>query len=163
AYEEPVRSKAQDVVDPDRDVGGNGLEGTEPPQELLGTARGLESERSVVEELDFGMERAGDAIDVEGVEQRLHGARRGRGKGAAVGEEIGMPSIQPGDRITQAVGMEALGPTASPGRIGLDHEDPLVLVSPDVEVPSRDAARRYPVAGEGERVSEGCQRLVPGR
>src|SRR5262249_30176742 len=142
-YEEAVRPEAQDVVDPDHDVGGNGVEGTEPRQELLRTVRGLESERSVVEELYRGMERAGDAIDVEGVEQRLDGTRRRRGPGArgTVGEEIGMPRIQLGDRITQAVRMEDLGPTASPGRIGLDPADPLVLVSPDVEASVPDTAR----------------------
>src|SRR5262249_56766476 len=105
-YEDAVRREAQGVVDADHDVGGSGVEGTEPRQELLGTARGLESERSVVEELDRGMERAGDAIDVEGVEQRLDGTRRRRGAGArgTVGEEVGMPSIQPGERITQPLG-----------------------------------------------------------
>src|SRR5262249_41907178 len=106
-------------------------------------ARGLESERSVVEELDFGMERAGDAIDVEGGEQPVDGTRRRRGKGArgTVGEAVGIPRIQKSDRITQAVGMEDLRPTASPGRVGLDHVDPLVLVSADVEASAPDAAR----------------------
>jgi hypothetical protein len=97
----------------------------------------------VVGELDVRRERRGIAIGVRGPEQRRERARRRRGTVArgAVGEELGIPLVQPGERSTQPVGRPLLGPPTSPVRIGFDQNDPFVLVGADVEVSAGDALR----------------------
>ena len=115
AHEERVGSQGEDVVDAVGDVVGELEQGADAPQHGFGSAHGPEPDGPVVDELDVGRERRGVAIEVRRSQQRRDRARRRRGAGAlgAVGEELGVALVQPGDGVAQAVGGEDLGPPAS--------------------------------------------------
>ncbi len=116
AHEERVGSQAEDVVDAGGAVVGEleqGAERAAGPLRLR--ARTGEPDGAVVDELDVGRERRAVAIEVERSQQRRDRARRRRGAVAlgAVGEELGVALVQPGDGVAQPVGGEDLGPPAS--------------------------------------------------
>ena len=117
----------------------------------------------VVNDLDGGCDQRGDAIEVE---RSLHShdrLRRCRGAGTrgAVGEEIGVPFVQPRDGVAQPVDGEDLGPRPSSLGVDLDQSDPLALVGADIERRAGKPARGHPQVEQRERIAEGRERLLP--
>src|SRR5262249_17623105 len=110
----------------------------------------------MVDHLDIGPDRRGPAIEIGWPEERRHRARRRRGAAArgAVGEQLGVALVQPGDGIAQAVGGEDLAPRAPSLPVDLDQLDGLALEGADVPRSAADPARRHPLTAERERLAE---------
>ena len=82
--------------------------------------------------------------------------RRGAGALGAVGEQLGIALVQPGDGVAQVVVGEDLEPLASPLRIDLDQHHVIELVRAGIERSAGGPARRHGQAAERERVAQGC-------
>src|SRR5215470_17663058 len=107
----------------------------------------------MVDVLDVGCERARQAIGIEPSLQELcRGARRRRGAGAfgAVGEDLGVALIEPGDGVTQPIGGEDLAPPLPSLRVDLDRTDYFSLKGTDIELLVCYPSRRVPHAGQRE-------------
>ena len=143
AHEERIGPQAEDVVLAHGDVVGDLEQRAAVLQQRFRPARGPGPQDPVVDDLDGGCERGGEAIEVDRSQHRRDRARRRRGAGArgAVGEEVGVALVQPDDGVAQPVGGEALDPPASSLRVDLDQSDSLSLVGADIELPAGEPAR----------------------
>src|SRR5262249_28625957 len=160
--EQRVRPETGDVIVTEYDVVGDLQNGAKLLPECFGPTREPGSEDPVIDDLHVGRPRCRVAIGMEwAVDGRRDRTCRRRGAVARGpgGEQLGVALVQPHDRVAQPVGGEPLHPPASSVRIHLDHDEYVRLVGADIELPTREPARRPRQAAERERGAEGGERL----
>ena len=141
AHDERIGVQAKDFFGARGGVVGDLEQGAEVLQERFRPTRGPGSQAPVVDDLDGGCDRGGDAIEVEPRPPHRPRPCRGAGARGPVGKELGVAFVQPRDGVAQPVDGEDLGPRPSSLGVDLDQSDPLALVGADIETRAGKPAR----------------------